>query len=175
MLSKNSRQNLRTASNRLQKDGKSLVFNDDDKQADRNRCLEIRESKLAVKYAEFSLIRKYKYRIINRLRYAFPSFTPITHYSDSKLMTAYDDESNLRAFFNYAYDPSGKAIRIMAAGTDLDFARYSPGMLLMYHFIQKAIQEDKLLKIDFTRGDEKYKFALGGKLHENHSIWFHLK
>lgn len=172
MLSKNSRQNLRTASNRLQKDGKALVFNDDDQQVDRQECMKLREAKLSVKYADFSLFWKYKYRIINRLRYTFPFLTPITHYTKSKVMTAYDEEGKLRAFFNYGYDPDDKAIRIMAAGTDLDFARYSPGMLLMHQFILKSIQEGKLQVIDFTRGDEKYKFALGGELCLNHSIKF---
>ena len=172
MLSKNSRQNLRTASNRLQKDGKTLIFNDDDQQVDRQECMKLREAKLSVKYADFSLFWKYKYRIINRLRYTFPFFTPITHYTKSKVMTAYDEEGKLRAFFNYGYDPDDKAIRIMAAGTDLDFARYSPGMLLMHQFILKSIQEGKLQVIDFTRGDEKYKFALGGELCLNHSIKF---
>lgn len=172
MLSKNSRQNLRTASNRLQKDGKTLIFNDDDQQVDRQECMKLREEKLSVKYADFSLFWKYKYRIINRLRYTFPFFTPITHYTKSKVMTAYDEEGKLRAFFNYGYDPDDKAIRIMAAGTDLDFARYSPGMLLMHQFILKSIQGGKLQVIDFTRGDEKYKFALGGELCLNHSIKF---
>lgn len=175
ILSKNSRQNLRTAGNRLQKDGKTLVFNDDDVQVNRQQCLDLRETKLSVKYAEFSSFRKYKYRIINRLRYTFPSFTPITHFPKSKIMTANDNEGNLRAFFNYAYDHNNKAIRIMAAGTDLDFARYSPGMLLMHQFILKAIKEGKLLVIDFTRGDEKYKLALGGQLNFNHKIIFKLE
>ena len=172
MLSKNSRQNLRTANNRLQKDGKKLIFNDDDLQVDKQQCLELRDSKLSVKYAEFSLWRKYKYRIINRLRYTFPFFTPITHYPKGKVMTAYDEDGKLRAFFNYGYDPDEKAVRIMAAGTDLDFARYSPGMLLMHQFILKAIQQGRLRTVDFTRGDEKYKFALGGELCMNHSVKF---
>lgn len=172
MLSKNSRQNLRTANNRLQKDGKTLIFNNDDQQVDRQECMRLREAKLSVKYADFSLYWKYKYRIIHRLRYRFSSFNPLTHFSHSKVMTAHDENGVFRAFFNYGYDPSGKAIRIMAAGTDLDFARYSPGMLLMHQFILKSIQEGKLQVIDFTRGDEKYKFALGGELCLNHSIKF---
>lgn len=172
MLSKNSRQNLRTANNRLKKDGKNLIFNFDDQHIDRNHCLKIRESKLTVKYNNFSLYVKYKYRILNRLRYIFPRFTPIKLYSESKVMTAIDDKGNLRAFFNYGYDSKGTSIRIMAAGTDLEYARYSPGMLLMYNFILNAIQGGKLREVDFTRGDEMYKFALGGQERQNHTIKF---
>lgn len=175
LLSKNSRQNLRTANNRLKKDGRNLVFNFDDHMIDRNRCLEIREAKLIAKYTNISLLVKYKYRILNRLRYHFPSFTPITSYYGSKVMTASDEDGNLRAFFNYGYDSGGTCIRVMAAGTDLDFARYSPGMLLMYNFILKAIQEGKIEEIDLTRGDEKYKLSLGGQQVFNHTIKFRLQ
>jgi len=175
MLSKNSRQNLRTANNRLKRDGKTLTFNLEDLDIDIEKCMMIRESKLMVKYNEFSLWRKYKYRIINRFRYTFPPFFPLKTYPKSKIMTAYDGERKLRAFFNYGYDPNGKAIRIMAAGTDLDFARYSPGILLMHHFITNAIEERKLKEIDFTRGDEKYKFALGGQQTKNLRFTISLK
>jgi len=170
MLSKNSRQNLRTANNRLQKDGKTLIFNDDDQQVDRQECMRLREAKLSVKYADFSLYWKYKYRIIHRLRYRFSSFNPLTHFSHSKVMTAHDENGVLRAFFNYDYDPTRKAIRIMAAGTDLGFARYSPGILLMHQFIEKAIKQGRLEIIDFSRDDEPSKFALGGNLCYNHRV-----
>ena len=170
ILSKNSRQNLRTAQNRLKKDGESLIYNFDDQHIDRNRCMEIRESKLSVKYSQTSLYFKYKYRILNRLRYMFPGFNPIITFPDSKLMTACDKAGNLRAFFNYSYDSNKTCIRVMAAGTDLDFARYSPGMLLMYNFILNAIKEGKMKEVDFTRGDEKYKFSLGGQQRLNHTL-----
>ena len=175
ILSKNSRQNLRTANNRLKKDGKSLVFNFDDRQVDKQLCLKIRESKLVAKSAHFSLYFKYKYRILNRLRYRFHGFIPITDYPESKIMTAYDEQGNLRAFFNYGYDSNGTKIRVMAAGTDLDFARYSPGMLLMYNFIMNAIQVGKIKEVDLTRGDEKYKFSLGGQLRKYHTIKVKMK
>ncbi len=175
MLSKSSRQNLRTANNRLKKDGRNLIFNFDDQKIDRNMCLDLREAKLSVTYTKIPLWIKYKYRILNRIRYQFPNFTPILFYSDSKVMTAYDDEGKLRAFFNYGYDSAGTCIRVMAAGTDLDFARYSPGMLLMYNFVVRAINEGEMREVDFTRGDEKYKFSLGGQLHRNHTIKFKIR
>ncbi len=175
MLSKNSRQNLRTANNRLKKDGKKLLFNYDDQQIDRNRCLEIREAKLLVNYSKLPLMYRYKYIILNHFRYHFNYFIPVTCYLEGKVMTSCDENGKLRAFFYYGFDTEGKRIRVMAAGTDLNFARYSPGMLLMYNFVLNAIQEGKIKEIDFTRGDEKYKFSLGGQLRKNHTIKFRLK
>lgn len=170
LLSKNARQNLRTANNRLLKDGRNLILCFDDKEVDKNHCLEIRESKLSVKYAKVSSLRKYKYRFVNKLLYHFPRFTPILTYSKSKVMTAKDENGNVRAFFHYAYDSDGHCVRVMSAGTDLDYARYSPGMLLMYGFIKWIIEEGTVHVVDFTRGDEKYKFVLGGDLNYNHKI-----
>ena len=87
-------------------------------------------------------------------------------------MTACDEEGHLRAFFNYGYDSDGQCIRVMTAGTDLDFARYSPGVLLMYNFILNAIEAGQIKEIDFTRGDEKYKFSLGGQQRTIHTVKF---
>lgn len=170
LLSKNARQNLRTANNRLLKDGKKLIFCFDDKEVDKKHCLEIRESKLSVKYAKVSSLRKYKYRFVNKLLYHFPRFTPILTYSNSKVMTAKDEDGKECAFFHYAYDSDGHCVRVMSAGTDLDYARYSPGMLLMYGFIKLKIEEGTVHVVDFTRGDEKYKTVLGGRIINNHTI-----
>lgn len=172
MLSKNSRQNIRTANNRLKKDGKSLTFNFDDQHIDRNRCLEIREAKQLVNYSKLPLMYRYKYKILNSFRYHFNSFIPFVSFSGSKVMTACDEDGLLKAFFNYGYDSDGKCIRVMTAGTDLDYARYSPGVLLMYNFILNAIQEGNIREIDFTRGDEKYKFSLGGQQRTIHTVKF---
>ena len=172
MLSKNARQNLRTANNRLAKDGKILAFNFDDVVTDKNSCLNIRESKLAVKYAKVPIWRKYKYRLVNKVLFHFPRFAPIQTFDGSKVMTAKDEEGLLRAFFSYGYDTEGRCVRIMSAGTDLEFARYSPGMLLMHTFIIKTIEDGLVHEIDFTRGDEKYKFTLGSVLQNNHTITF---
>ena len=40
----------------------------------------------------------------------------------------------------------------------------------MYNFITNAIQDNIIKEVDFTRGDEMYKFALGGQLRINHTI-----
>ena len=86
-------------------------------------------------------------------------------------MTAYDEQGHLCAWFNYIVDISRKTILVISAGTNDDFARYSPGILLMHEFIHHAIEEG-LKVVDFTRGDERYKFVLGGKPHDNFDVEF---
>ena len=170
-LSKNSRQNIRTAYNRLQKDGISLRFKINDTAVDKDLCMEMRSIRLNKKYKKVSKFRELKYRIEYKLRFHYLPFTPMLHYEKSMTMTAYAQNNSLCAFFNYAIDDERKCIIILGAGTSEQFARYSPAILLMHHFIEHAITM-KYQTIDFTRGDEKYKFALGGKSFDIQSIEF---
>lgn len=170
-LSKHARQNLRTANNRITKDHLSIVYVFDNTMVDPKTCLEIRESKLSVQYDKVSQLRKYKYRLVNRFRFHFPSFYPISDFSGSKIMTATINDE-LCAFFNYAYDEPRKKIVIISAGTNLKYARYSPGILLIYNYIMQIIMEKNYTDIDFTRGNESYKYTLGGKTNYNFSIRF---
>lgn len=171
MLSKNSRQNIRTANNRLTKDKKSIEYRFNDRLVDKVRCSEIRENKLTKQYNSVSSIRKYKYRLMNKFRFHFKSYFPLYDYPQGQVMSAYID-GKLCAYFNYAIDENKKSVIVMAAGTDLQYARYSPGILLMYNFVKTSIEEGNLRLVDFTRGDEQYKFALGGILNNNYNLSF---
>ena len=51
-----------------------------------------------------------------------------------------------------------------------EYERYSPGMVLMKAYIEYAIEEKMVDIVDFTRGDEPYKLALGGIRMINHTI-----
>ena len=48
------------------------------------------------------------------------------------------------------------------SGYDPEFSYYSVGLLLKAHSIKKAIEAGKK-KYDFLRGNERYKYELGGK------------
>ena len=69
-------------------------------------------------------------------------------------------------YMNFIYpdarDASG-GDRVMVYNSGLDPAAYrlAPGIVLMAHLIRQAI-EDKRSVFDFLRGDEPYKYALGG-------------
>ena len=171
LLSKHSRQNLRTANNRINKDGKSIIFDMDDTHIDKDDCLRIRESKLNKEYKKMSQYNVYKYRLKNRFQFIFPRFSPLKCYVRSKIMTAKID-NNLCAFFHYVYDDYHNKIVIISAGTDLTYARYSPGMLLLYNFVKDVVEGGSYKEVDLTRGDEPYKFALGGYLSFNHELKF---
>ncbi len=171
VLSKNSKQNIRTAQNRLNKDKHVIEYCFDDLNVDLQRCAVMRKKKLSHQYTKVAYIRKLKYRLMDRLRFHFGSYFPMFDYEYSKIMSAYID-GNLCAFFNYVIDDNNKAIMIIAAGTDLNYARYSPGILLMYNYILSIIKDGNYHVLDFTRGDEKYKYSLGGSSTYNCNLFF---
>jgi len=169
-LSKSAKQNLRTANNRIIKDGKSLKFILDDLNVDRNVCIDIKASRIKKKNYEPHWGKRIKRNVYNFFRIKFPEYVPFLTSADTHIMSIYCD-GNLAAFFNYGINTNNKNVYIMTAGTNEEFARYSPGILLMNEYIKYAITHKDLIKvIDFTRGDEKYKYVLGGKNHIIHSI-----
>jgi CelD/BcsL family acetyltransferase involved in cellulose biosynthesis len=58
------------------------------------------------------------------------------------------------------FDYSGH-ILVYNSGFDFRFSQYSPGWVLLGFLIQHAI-ENKKSYFDFMRGDEDYKYRLGG-------------
>ena len=103
----------------------------------------------------------------------FPAYLPFYADKDSHFMTAYINDE-LAAFFNYAFDVNHSEILLMAVGTNEKFVRYSPGVLLIYEYITSQIESKKIRTLDFTRGNEPYKYHLGGSNHLIHSLEFSL-
>lgn len=165
LLSKHSRQNIRTAKNRSEKAGVSFTINYDDKDVDLVVCKQIRESrvneKLAKEYHSKSLLKKIKFKIWKKLEDKYPPFLPFYDDENSKMLTIYDNDV-LCGFFNYGVDKYHSTILLMAVGTNDNYARYSPGLHALYSFICSKIEEGEISCIDFTRGNEPYKYALGG-------------
>jgi len=67
--------------------------------------------------------------------------------------------ARVATYMNFVYRD-----RVMVYNSGLDPAAYwlSPGIVLMAHFIRWAIEEHRFAVFDFLRGDEPYKYDLGG-------------
>jgi CelD/BcsL family acetyltransferase involved in cellulose biosynthesis len=178
LLTKNSRQNIRTATNRAERDGLSFIYNYDDPNMDVELFCRIRAERREIQDAMHRPTWRDKARFILKhplakfqTRDIYPSwhYTPFTHDRSSRFMTVRDSTGNLCAAFNYALDETHKTIALMAAATNSNYYKYSPGILLLYHFVINNIASGHQLKtLDFTRGNEIYKYTLGGK---EHYIW----
>ena len=175
LLSKNSRQNIRTARNRLLKDGLDIKFSFDDK-PDLKICKRMRAKRVAKKNEAktiFDWLRHLKRAFKSKMEIVFPSYLPFETDKESRFLTAYIDDE-LAAFFNYAFDKHHSEILLMAVGTNEKFIRYSPGMLLVYEYVTSQIVSREIKILDFTRGDEPYKYHLGGSDHLIHSVEFYI-
>lgn len=171
ILSKQSRQNIRTANNRLVKDGITINFDVNDCNINLEEFIEYRNVRVAKKNdwagknLRWKLINFISTKILRHGWYKFPDYAPYTHDSNSKFMTAKAFDGTLCASFNYGISSDERGIVLMGVSTNPAYSRYSPGILLLYHFIEKAINDKLFDYIDFTRGNESYKYALGGKEH----------
>lgn len=58
---------------------------------------------------------------------------------------------------------------------DRNYSRYNPGTVVILETIKWLTQNTKITNLDLSRGNEEYKYALGGKEHYNYSyeIDFH--
>ena len=163
-LSKNTRQNLRTAYNRLNNDEKNMEF-------------QFYTSSTLTKTIKDSVLDLYYERQTQQYHksnsFIFKFF--LKHIDIGTLNLNNDDIENI--IFTVHID--GKLAAFYAAIVDKDrvivprlaiadeFGRYSPGMILINESIKFFHQDSKLgiRYIDLTHGDEKYKKALGGSVH----------
>lgn len=176
ILSKGSRQNIRTAYNRMDKDGIKYSVCFDDKAFDISRCLYIRSqrSEKRRQIKGYSLAKDIKLKLIYKLLlYKLHDYIPLEHDKNSHVVSIYEGDV-IRAFFNYGVDYTHKTIVLMAAGTDMEFSRYSPGIIAIYEFIKQLIADGRIKYLDFTRGTERYKYDLGGEEHYINNICFTL-
>lgn len=174
LLSKHSRQNLRTAENRAMKDNLSLRFVFDDNEVNLNSCDKIRAVRLVKKNKPRNILSYIKKVIIKYTTIKYNNKLPYYFDKASKIMVVYNKEIPI-AFFNYGISNSNKSIVLMAVGTDEHYERYSPGMQLIYRFIKEKISDNTINYIDFTRGTERYKYALGGKEHVIFNLRYNIK
>ena len=173
MLSKNSRQNIRTAYNRLKRDGIEIRIEFDDQHVNRDVCRDIREQRFIDKFQKMSKLRYYKNKLLYRLRFRFGDYLPFYSYGKGHFLTLYHGEE-LCSFFYYLRDDLHQQILVQAAGVNMNYTKYSPGMLSLNAFINHLIENKEINIIDFTIGDELYKFAVGGVEHFIGCLTMHL-
>lgn len=172
-LSKSTRQNLRTALNRMKKDNYEYEFsvyrNIESDEIINNLCdIHTKRTKVKNKKSKekLDLLHYYskiwhacyvewhdrKYDIIkNSMKRMNNSIFVIVKLNDVTVGYLYGLMDN-------------RAIRVMQNCFKMEYAFYSPLFRGTYDFLIKQIQNESknVMQIDFTRGDEPYKYKLGG-------------
>lgn len=166
-LSKNAKQNLRTAHNRLLKSELpyeiAFLTPDNKDQIDFKALKKLYKQRNAHKKQHITLKSKL-YKAVDHL------FQPAADMFDLEeikktdfLLGILKIEGTIAAYFFGLQNQS--TIEINRVTINNKFKFYSPGMILIDAFIKKSFELD-IKTIDLTIGDEKYKYDLGGQTHE---------
>ena len=167
-LSKHVRQNLRTAKNRMEKAGiryELKVLGKIDDNSLINQLTEIHIARMAKKnmittdiiHRVSSYIR-IKYREKRERNNNIVSESMKTM-NESCLVIVYLD-GDIAGYLYGLRDDS--VIRIMQNCVKDEYKFYSPLFRGAYDFILEQYSDDSIRVVDFTRGDEQYKYNLGG-------------
>lgn len=168
-LSKHTRQNLRTAVNRMKKDNVNyecrVVFNKitDLKTLDVLRDLHIMRI-IEKNYIDTDIIHK----LSSNIRIYLKKRKEIKNNIVYESMKSMDNSVFVIVYLNneisgYLYGlKEGKNIRIMQNCVKTENRFYSPMFKGTYDFLIDCHTNEEVSKVDFTRGKEPYKYQLGG-------------
>lgn len=172
MLSKSTRQNLRTAINRAKRDQKvfkhEVITEITPKIIDEMRLL--RDQRLVVKkrkrFGEASILKRFKYFLIESLVW----FRGLLHGRHDPFLQntrpwalLIRENGKLVAFFWGIKNSESTEFYVIMAAVHHEYEWYSPGKMALRAFIHDNYQNQNGIKlIDFTRGGEAYKYELGG-------------
>lgn len=160
-LSKHTRQNIRTAYNRLNKAGMqgsiSFVKGSERKGLAQcyQKCNAIYDQRQKKQYGHTSIFQK-----IWRKKGAY-----ITHTESSSVLffAVYSIDGNVAAYMHGFVNEFRKTVEIPRLAIDEAYSFYSPGLLLICETVKHMIEEMGYSGLDLCRGTEKYKYDMGGK------------
>ena len=164
-LSKNTRQNIRTSHNRLEKDGLSYsvkIFANEkvDKRTLRG-IISIYNKREASR--RDGLVRNFVVGISKR--FLNPITIGLGKLENSYCSVLYIDGKI--AGFCAGFVQKGKKIVLPYLAINESFSRYSPGGLLITESIKYLTDNCEIEYFDLSRGEEPYKARYGGVLHRN--------
>lgn len=170
-LSKHARQNIRTAYNRLRRDEKTYTFH------------VVQGKEQLTKQQKDDIIRLYCTRMRNKFGkevLPYPIMYPIQRFCnpivrnlyslDNKFHAMLYIDGELAAFLSGLRNGDGSRIVVPRLAMNDAFNFYEPGILLLRETAEYLCREYPNTELDLSRGNEKYKFAMGGKTHLNYSF-----
>lgn len=169
-LSKHTRQNLRTALNRMEKDGIKYEYEVRTKPLDNVEIEELSkihlDRVLSKNKIDNSSIRR---KISSTIAYIKLRNTEINNNIIKEAMKYQDNSFTLIVKLNkktagylYGFIEKNGVIRICQNCLNEEYKFYSPMFRACYDFICDCCDKHNYTEIDFTRGNEEYKYKLGG-------------
>ena len=171
LLSKSTRQNLRTARNRLQKDGLSGALHTyspaDIPQAVIKETQSIYQSRrIAAEQDAKSRLKRQLKKMTGQADHTIAQAMPLIEGGLTCTFSIADEKGSPEiGAFCYGIRWGDTLLGLQVA-VNMKYAKYSPGMLLFYDLIEQFYETGECRHIDLTRGQEEYKYKLGGQRHD---------
>ncbi|MBQ0022287.1 MAG: GNAT family N-acetyltransferase [Prevotellaceae bacterium] len=171
-LSKSTRQNLRTAYNRINTDGRAMEFKTfrggEMCARDYKQFIDLYIERHAYRY-NLKTSRLKKWFLLNQ------SFATLNYIKNPNGMTAalYID-GKLSAFMSGLIGDKCEFV-VPRLSINEEFSFYSPGMLLLNETIKYFMANTQVRHLDLSKGEEPYKYKMGGEKHLTHSFMIDLK
>lgn len=171
-LSKHQRQNLRTAYNKLQKAGVSFSIVKYDA-ANRiplsvhKNCMKLYEDRCVMKNGGYR-----REGFFSKLAAAKDSRTNLVNMlvrkGDNVVFVLYI-ENDPAAYMVCFYDEHRPIVYVPRLSANVEYLKYDAGILLLSESIKHLLAEG-ISVVDLTRGDEPYKYAMGGVTVNNYTF-----
>lgn len=170
-LSKHQRQNLRTGYNKLQREGLIWRMERYDTKHpipknDWKKCLAMYEERCRMKnnsgHGWKQRITDWKNRQINLINIL------VQRWDRAASFVLYFNSEPV-AYMSGMYSDDHRTFYVPRLSCNNQYLRYDAGILMLNETIKNLLAEG-VKEIDLTRGDEPYKFAMGGGKYQNYSI-----
>lgn len=164
-LTKHQRQNIRTAYNRLFTDNISFDFQRYEKLNPISRPL--------WNQCEAIYERRHEFDKVNYIRLLYNRITNpyhhiLTKHSEHKIYVINANDIPM-AYMAGIYDEVQKTYYVPRLCINEQYRKYSPGIVLINETIKHLISQGAKV-LDLMLGEESYKIAMGGELHNNYSL-----
>ncbi len=167
-LKKGVRQNIRTAQNRINTDNKTFEIISFEDEVIPEEVIKkyhtIYENRRITKNGQLSIKEKfYEFRrkkLKNKFNLATEAMRNVKNILSSYIII----DGIVAGYFYGIKDNCGRVCLMHVAVCD-EFARYSPGMILLSKSLEKIYERREIKNFDLSNGDEGYKLSLGAVLH----------
>lgn len=159
-LSKNSRQNIRTSLNRIVKDGTTVEFKVAHTENEIAKVLDLYYSRMRNRYRiGMSAAR---IRLMEYIGRHFKHDTRSLTTSDNRFICYLEINGEMASCMLGLKNRQETLITVPRLSINDKFSKYSPGNLLIYECVKYLIDHTSIRNLDLSRGNEKYKYIMGG-------------
>lgn len=174
-LSKHQRQNIRTAYNKLARNSIRYHLEAYDKthampKFVQKQCAQMYESRYEYKFGIPKTHPILKWLMRRLRRWQDPLNRIISSSPQNSTFVLFYNDTPV-AYLSGFYNQEKTCFYVPRLTCHVDYLSYDPGILMLLEVIKK-MKENNVKSLDLTRGDEPYKYAIGGVEHYNYTLTF---